>query len=128
MRHETEHIATASQPIEPATTAAELLLCLRAIGQALMASGNPVSLVEDTLAEIAARYGVTCETAVLPNILMIRLGETTSTVLDVTTQRLTTLRLNQMSDLALLIDQVKHRQLTPVEATRRVEMIRATAP
>ena len=95
-----------------------------------MASGNSVSLVEDTLAEIAASYGVTCEVAVLPNILMIRLGQTTSAsaVLDVTTQRLTTLRLDQMSDLAVLIDQVKQRRLTPLEAARRVDQIRASAP
>jgi uncharacterized membrane protein YjjP (DUF1212 family) len=128
MRQEIQQIAAASQPIEPATTAAELLVCLRTIGQALMASGNPVSLVEDTLTEIAAGYGVACETAVLPNILMIRVGETTSAVLDVTTQRLTTLRLDQMSDLALLIDRVKQRRLTPLEAARRVDQIRATAP
>jgi uncharacterized membrane protein YjjP (DUF1212 family) len=128
MRQEIQHIATASQLIEPATAAAELLVCLRAIGQALMASGNSVSLVEDTLAEIAARYGVTCEVAVLPNILMIRLGQTTSAVLDVTTQRLTSLRLDQMSDLAVLIDQVKQRRLAPLEAARRVDQIRASAP
>jgi uncharacterized membrane protein YjjP (DUF1212 family) len=59
---------------------------------------------------------------------MIRLGETTSAVLDVTTQRLTSLRLDQMSDLALLIDRVKQRRLTPLEAARRVDQIRATAP
>src|SRR3954466_15997916 len=130
MRQEIQHTATASQPTEPATAAAELLVCLRAIGQALMASGNSVSLVEDTLADIAASYEVTCEVAVLPNILMIRLGQTTSpsAVLDVTTQRLTTLRLDQMSDLAVLIDQVKQRRLTPLEAARRVDRIRASAP
>jgi uncharacterized membrane protein YjjP (DUF1212 family)/uncharacterized membrane protein YjjB (DUF3815 family) len=128
MRQEIEHTVTASQPIDAATSPSELLVCLRAIGQALMASGNPVSLVEDTLTEIAARYGVTCETAVLPNILIIRLGENTSAVLDVTTQRLTTLRLDQMSDLAVLIDRVKQRRLTPAEAARRVDHIRATAP
>ncbi len=128
MRQEIEQTATASQAIEPTTSAAELLVCLRAIGHALMASGNPVSLVEDTLAEIAARYRITCEPAVLPNILMIRLGESTSAILDVTTQRLTSLRLDQMSDLAVLIDRVKQRQLTPVEAARRVDHIRATAP
>jgi len=95
-----------------------------------MASGNSVSLVEDTLTEIAARYGVTCEAAVLPNILMIRLGQTTSpsAVLDVTTQRLTSLRLDQMSDLAVLIDQVKQRRLTPLEAARQVDRIRSSAP
>ena len=130
MRQEIEHIATASQPTEPATTSADLLVCLRAIGQALMASGNSVSLVEDTLAEIAASYGVTCQAAVLPNILMIRLGQSTSAsaALDVTTQRLTTLRLDQMSDLAVLIDQVKQHRLAPLEAARRVDLIRASAP
>jgi len=128
MRQEIEHTVTASQPIDATTSSSELLVCLRTIGQALMASGNPVSLVEDTLTEIAARYGVTCETAVLPNILIIRLGENTSAVLDVTTQRLTTLRLDQMSDLAVLIDRVKQCRLTPAEAARRVDHIRATAP
>jgi uncharacterized membrane protein YjjP (DUF1212 family) len=128
MCQEIEHTASASQPIEPASAITDLLVCLRAIGQALMASGNPVSLVEDTLTEIAARYGVTCETAVLPNILIIRLGESASALLDVTTQRLTTLRLGQMSDLSALIDRVKQRQLTPSEATRQVGIIRATAP
>src|SRR4029453_11016685 len=78
--------------------------------------------------EIAARYGVACEAAVLPNILMIRVGETTPAILDVTTQRLTSLRLDQMSDLAVLIDQVKQRRLAPVEAARRVDHIRASAP
>src|SRR4051812_16090697 len=128
MHQQLEHIATASQPIDPTTSAADLLVCLRTIGQALMASGNPVSLVEDTLAEIAARYGMRCETVALPNILMIKLGDTTPAVLDVATQRLTTLRLDQMSDLAVLIERVKQRRLTTVETTRQVEQIRATAP
>jgi uncharacterized membrane protein YjjP (DUF1212 family) len=128
LRREIEDAANASSPIEPAPTAAELLVCLRAIGQALMASGNAVSLVEDTLSEIAARHGVPCEIAVLPNILMIRLGESASAVLDVSTQRLTSLRLDQMSDLAVLIDQLKQRFLTPLEAAERVENIRSAAP
>ena len=106
-------------------TPAELLICLRKIGTALLASGNSVDFVEATLQDIASVYGTRCIIIALPNILMVKLGESGSTLLDMSTQRLSTLRLDQTSALAEMIDQVKRCRLSPAEAARRVDQIRA---
>ena len=89
------------------TDEAELLECLRKIGKGLIASGVSVGVVENTLTEIALAYDVECEIVALPNVIMIKLGQSTQGLVDFAVQRLTTLQLDQISELVELVDQVK---------------------
>jgi uncharacterized membrane protein YjjP (DUF1212 family) len=110
-------------PIKP-----ELLGCMRKIGKVLIASGTSVGVVENTLARIALAYDTQCEVIALPNILMIKIGQSTQELTDFTVQRLTSLPLNQISALNVLIDQLLRKNILPVEASREVDRILATPP
>jgi uncharacterized membrane protein YjjP (DUF1212 family) len=106
----------------------ELLECLRKIGKGMIASGTAVGVVENTLTEIALAYQVECEIIALPNILMLKLGNSVHEVMDFTVQRPTSLPLNQLSALGVLIDNVKAKRIQPVEASRQVDRILSLQP
>lgn len=107
----------------PLTEESQLLECLRKIGKGLIAAGSSVGTVENTLAEIATVYGLQCEIVALPNILMIKLGQTSHGVVDFTVQRLTHLRLDQVSELIQLIDNVQRKLVSPADAIRKVDYL-----
>ena len=106
----------------------ELLECLRKIGKGLIASGTAVGVVENTLTEIALAYDMNCEIMVLPNILMIKLGQSTQARVDFAVQPLTTLQLDQVSELMELIDRVKQRRIPLVDAALQMDRILAKRP
>lgn len=117
------------QPFEHAPTAeSELLDCMRKIGKGLTASGTPVGVVENTLTEIAIAYETPCEIVALPNILMIKLGQSLHELTDFTVQRSTSLPLNQISALGELVDELKGKRLPPVEASQQVDRILTMQP
>ncbi|HJS20194.1 MAG TPA: threonine/serine exporter family protein, partial [Anaerolineales bacterium] len=100
------------QVIDPISTQElELLECLRKIGKGLIASGVSVGVVENTLTEIAFAYGMKCEIVALPNVIMIQLGHSTRGRLDFAVQSLTSLQLDQASELAEIVDQVKNKRI-----------------
>jgi len=103
----------------------ELLDCLRKVGKGLLASGTSVGVVENTLTQIARVYDVDCEIVALPNILMIKLGQSAQGQVDFTVQRMTSLPLDQSSELVELIDRLLRRQIFPGEAAREVDRILA---
>ena len=106
----------------------ELLDCLRKIGKGLIASGVSVGVVENTLTEIAIRYGMECEIVALPNVIMIQLGHSSRGRVDFAVQRLTTLQLDQASELAEIIDQVKNKSIPLPEASRQMDRSLAKKP
>jgi uncharacterized membrane protein YjjP (DUF1212 family) len=106
----------------------ELLECLRKIGKGLIASGVSVGVVENTLAEIARLYDMDCEVMALPNFLMIKLGHSAQARVDFAVQRLTTLQLDQVSEIAELVDRVKQKTIPIVQAARQVDRIFAKPP
>lgn len=110
---------------EQSPTQLELLECLNRIGRALLASGNPVGFVKDTLESIARAYDASGEFVVFPNALLIKLSGKGETTLDVNTQTPGILPLDQISDLAVLIDRVMQRRVLPAEASERVDAILA---
>jgi uncharacterized membrane protein YjjP (DUF1212 family) len=113
-------------PVEQLVTEEqELLDCLRKIGRGLIASGSSVSVVENTLIGIANTYGIACEIAALPNIILIKLGQTSQGVVDFTVQRLTSLKLDQVSELMQLIDKVRRKLILPREAVSQLDQIQA---
>ena len=92
----------------------ELLECMRKIGKALLATGSPVGVVENTLIEIAEAYQRSCEIVALPNTLMIKLGNTsTGGISDFSVQKQESIFLNRVSAISVLIDDVKARRIPP---------------
>ena len=106
----------------------ELLDCLRKIGKGLIASGISVGVVENTLTEIAMIYGFNCEVVALPNVIMIELGKETRGRVDFTVQQLTTLQLDQASEIAKVVDRVMRKILPLAEASRQIDRILVKPP
>lgn len=106
----------------------ELLECLRKIGTGLIASGAAVGVIENTLTDISLKYGKTCEIVALPNFLIIKLGESSQAKLDLALQRLTSIQLNQISEFIALVDQVKNRDISLKEASRKFDLVRIMKP
>ena len=113
---------------QASTDESELLECLRKIGKGLIASGTAVGVVENTLAEIAHIYGEECEIMALPNVIMIKLGQSSHARLDLAVQRLTTLQLDKVSKFMELIDQVKQKHIPLADANHKMEQILAKIP
>jgi len=110
---------------QSAAEGALLLDCLRKIGRGLIATGSSAGTVENTLTSIAAAYGMNLEIAALPNIILIKLGQSPQTIVDFTVQRLTSLKLDQVSELMQLIDRVQRKFISPEEAVRQLDDIQA---
>jgi uncharacterized membrane protein YjjP (DUF1212 family) len=106
----------------------ELLDCLRKIGKGLIASGVAVGVVENTLTEIALRYDIPCEVMALPNVIMIELSRSARGRVDFAVQRLTSLQLDQVSELVELIDRVKQKTIRLADATAQIDRILAKPP
>jgi uncharacterized membrane protein YjjP (DUF1212 family) len=106
----------------------ELLECLRKIGKGLIASGTAVGVVENTLTEIARAYGKVFEIMALPNMIMLKVGNSPETKVDFSVQGLTAMQLNQVSEIVELVDQVKQKQVTPKDASRAIDEILAQEP
>jgi uncharacterized membrane protein YjjP (DUF1212 family) len=117
------------QTFEPVWTEESVLLtCLRKIGKGLIASGISAGVVENTLTEIAMIYGAECEIVALPNVILIQLGHTSRGQVDCAVQRLTTLQLDQVSELAELIDEVRNKKIALETASRQMDRILAKPP
>ncbi len=122
-------VALTPEAIEQASTEkSELLECLRKIGKGLIASGTAVGVVENTLTEIVLAYGLECEIMALPNVIMIKLGQSSHGRVDLAVQRLTTVQLNQVSEFAELVDQVKKKSITLAQASSHMDQILAKKP
>jgi uncharacterized membrane protein YjjP (DUF1212 family) len=122
----TEFSAMTSESIQEQEV--ELLECLRKIGKGLIASGVSVGVVENTLTEIALAYDQKCEILALPNYIMIELTQSSQTRVDFAVQRLTTLRLDQISEFVELVDQVMHKKILLTDASRQIDRILAKNP
>ncbi len=102
----------------------ELLECMRKIGKALLATGSPVGVVENTLIEIAEAYQRSCEIVALPNTLMIKLGTiATGGISDFSVQKQESIFLNRISAIGVLIDDVKARRISVRQASEEIDRI-----
>jgi uncharacterized membrane protein YjjP (DUF1212 family) len=122
-----ELIAAAPPPKMAASGAdGDLLECMRMIGKGLIAAGSSVGTVENTLADLAECYGARCEIVALPNILMIKLddaGTKGNATVDLSVQRLTYLRLDQIAGLMQVIDQAQRGELSLLSASREIDKL-----
>ena len=110
------------------TEEADLLACLRKIGKGMIASGVSVGVVENTLTEIALAYDTQCEIVALPNVVLLQLNHSIRGQVDVVVQRLTTLQLDQASELAEMIEQVKYKKIALNKAAQQLDGILAKPP
>lgn len=115
-------------PAAAQTDNAELLECMLKIGKGLLASGSAVGVVENALTKIAMTYEVESEVVALPNVLMLKLGESIYELTDFAVQRSTSLPLNQFSALLEVIDDLTRGRISPREASARVDHVRALGP
>jgi uncharacterized membrane protein YjjP (DUF1212 family) len=102
-----------------------LLVCLRKIGKGLIACGLSAGVVENTLTEIVLAYDAKCEIMALPNVIMIKLGETSLGQIDFAVQRLTTVQLDKVSEFVELVDQVKNKKIPLSQAVDQIDQIEA---
>ena len=107
---------------------ANLLACLRKIGKGMIASGVSVGVVENTLTEIANVYEAECEIVALPNVILIQLGHSSRGQVDCAVQRLTSLQLDQVSELAEMIDQVRKKRIPLDQASQDLDRILVKPP
>jgi uncharacterized membrane protein YjjP (DUF1212 family) len=110
------------------TEESELLVCMRKIGKGMIASGVSVGVVENTLTEIAMAYGMECEIVALPNVVLIQLNHSSRGRVEFAVQRLTTLQLDQVSELAEIIDQVRWKKVALDRASQELDRIIAKPP
>jgi uncharacterized membrane protein YjjP (DUF1212 family) len=110
------------------TDETELLECLRKIGKGMIASGVSVGVVENTLTEIAMAYDMECEIVALPNVVLIQLNHASRGRVEFAVQRLTTLQLDQVSELAETIDQVKHKKMSLEKVSQQMDRVLAMQP
>ena len=94
----------------------------------MIASGVSVGVVENTLTEIAMAYGTECEIVALPNVVLIQLNHSSRGRVEFAVQRLTTLQLDQVSELAEIIDQVRSRKVALARASQKLDRILAKPP
>jgi len=64
----------------------------------------------------------------LPNVIMIELGKSGRGRVDFAVQRLTSLQLDQVSELVELIDRVKQKTIRLADATAQIDRILAKPP
>ena len=114
-------------PGQTRTEETRLLDCMRKIGKGLIASGVSAGVVENTLTEIAMTYGMECEIVALPNVVLIQLGHSSGQI-EFAVQRLTSLQLDQVSELAEIIDRVRHKKIPLEEGSHELDRILAMQP
>jgi uncharacterized membrane protein YjjP (DUF1212 family) len=69
-----------------------------------------------------------CEIVALPNVILIQLGHSSHGQVDCAVQRLASLQLDQVSELAEMIDQVKHKKVPLDQANQQLDRILTKKP
>lgn len=120
---------SSAQVVESYTVSgADLLECLRKIGKGLISAGTSAGVVENTLAEIAMIYEVECDIVALPNLILIDLGGSGKGQVDLTVQRLTSIQLDQISEMGELVERVRQKEITPAQASQQMDQILVKEP
>jgi uncharacterized membrane protein YjjP (DUF1212 family) len=103
----------------------ELQAFIVRLGAAMNAAGEPVYSVQDTLARVAAAYGVTkARINAYPTSLFVTLGRGESATLELTTPLSSVPRLDQISALHELIAEAEAGEIAPAAGLERINDIR----
>jgi uncharacterized membrane protein YjjP (DUF1212 family) len=99
------------------------------LGAAMNAVGEPVYLIEQRLARVAAAYGAAgARITAFPTSLLVTLGDGGSATLELTTPLSSIPRLDQISALHHLLHDAERSRVSPAEGLRRLGEIRRLAP
>lgn len=118
----------APQPVEPPVSA-DLLDLLRHLGVALISSGETTNQVQRILDDMARRYDADeVHFFVLPTGIFVRVHDSRGTAVDLLEANGDTLRLDQITALYKLIDEIKHTVPPPAHATLELAKILDSPP
>ena len=115
----TDGIAT---PAEVSDSTA-LLLFMSKLGIAMMAAGQSISAIQASLATIATAYQVKAQITALPNTLIIKIGGRGQSEVDLASEVVQPLRLDQTADVFNLVKKAETADIAPLEAVRRLKEI-----
>lgn len=87
------------------------------LGGALLQAGEMTSAVEETLSDVAARYGVRADSFVVPTGLFVRVGDGDAGVMDFLPVTDEPTRLDQVQELYRLVARLRRRTM-PIEEAR----------
>lgn len=107
----------------------ELLRFLSRLGHVLLATGDTVGVVEDTLRRVARAHGLQHVNVVaLPTVLMVKFDDGVSTRVDFTSEEGVTLRFDQIEAVFALAHDAEQKTLTPAEGLQRLTAILTQPP
>ena len=103
-----------------------LLEFISKLGLAMTGTGQSIDVIQTSLAKIANAYRVKAQVAVLPNILLIKLGGHGSAEVDLASGVNQPYRLDQTADVFHLVGRAERAEVSPNEGLRRLAEIRRT--
>ena len=115
----TDGVAT---PAEVSDSTA-LLLFMSKLGIAMMAAGQSISAIQASLATIATAYQVKAQITALPNTLIIKIGGRGQSEVDLASEVVQPLRLDQTADVFNLVEKAETAEIAPLEGVRRLKEI-----
>jgi uncharacterized membrane protein YjjP (DUF1212 family) len=115
----TDEVAT---PAEVSDSTA-LLLFMSKLGIAMMAAGQSISAIQASLATIATAYQVKAQITALPNTLLIKIGGRGQSEVDLASEVVQPLRLDQTADVFNLVEKAETAEIAPLEGVRRLKEI-----
>jgi uncharacterized membrane protein YjjP (DUF1212 family) len=100
-----------------------LLEFISQLGIAMSAAGQPVSANSTSLTRIARAYGVEVEVTIVPNLLLVKLGNRESSTIDLASGANQTLRLDQTAAVFDLAREAERAAISPAEGLKRLRDI-----
>ncbi len=112
-------------PTAPAeeSESSTLIEFMSKLGIAMTAAGESISAIQTSLARIANAYQVEAQVAVLPNTLLIKLGGRGPSEVDLASEVLQSLRLDQTAEVFNLVEQAERAEISPLQGLRRLQEI-----
>jgi uncharacterized membrane protein YjjP (DUF1212 family) len=89
----------------------------------MTAAGQSVSAIQSSLAKITKAYGTDAEIAVLPNLLLVKLGERELSEVGLASNVVQPLRLDQTAEIFQLAQRAERADISPSDGLRRLDDI-----
>ena len=93
------------------------------LGMAMSAAGQSVSSIQGSLAKIAHAYGMDAQIAVLPDIILVKLGERELSRVGLASHVVKPLRLDQTAAVFALAHLAERAEISPADGLRRLDEI-----
>ena len=97
------------------------------LGMAMSAAGESVSSIQSSLAKIARAYGIDAQIAVLPNVLLVKVGDRELSEVGLASNVVKPLRLDQTAAVFALAQLAERAEISPADGLRRLDEIERDA-